>query len=265
MNRKFIRVNPLKYVYYSIVSFFYYLAELILVKKIDDYKKIPIIINNYNRLGMLKRLIESLEKRGYTNLYIIDNNSSYPPLIEYYKSCVYPVFRLDKNIGEKSLWITGIYKKFRNNYFVYTDPDVVPVDECPDDFLLFFLETMQKHKLARKVGFSLKLDDIPEYNMIRKEIMQYEGHFYDYPRGNLLYRAPIDTTFALYRPWGKVKHANNCIEIYRTAFPYMALHLPWYINSVSPDDEERYYLEHLTRSTYWTTRSKKFMKRKDEN
>jgi hypothetical protein len=52
--------------------------------------------------------------------------------------------------------------------------------------------------------------------------------------------------------------------MYRTAFPYMALHLPWYVDSKNPDDEERYYLEHLTLSTYWTTRSKKFMKKKAE-
>ena len=60
------------------------------VKKIN-YKDIPIIINNYNRLEMLTKLIHSLESKGYHNLYIIDNQSTYPPLLEYYTRLPYPV------------------------------------------------------------------------------------------------------------------------------------------------------------------------------
>lgn len=47
--------------------------------KPTSYKNIPIIINNFNRLTCLQRLIASLEVRGYHNIYIIDNNSTYPP------------------------------------------------------------------------------------------------------------------------------------------------------------------------------------------
>ena len=43
-----------------------------------NYKDIPIIINNYNRLEMLTKLIHGLENKGYHNLYIIDNQSTYP-------------------------------------------------------------------------------------------------------------------------------------------------------------------------------------------
>ena len=50
------------------------------VKRIN-YKDIPIIINNYNRLEMLTKLIHGLENKGYHNLYIIDNQSTYPPLL----------------------------------------------------------------------------------------------------------------------------------------------------------------------------------------
>ena len=55
---------------------------------IPDAKQIPIVINNFNRLGYLKRLIASLESRGYKNIHIIDNNSTYPPLLEYYEKQV---------------------------------------------------------------------------------------------------------------------------------------------------------------------------------
>ena len=165
-----------------------------------------------------------------------------------------------------ALWLSGIYKKFRNNFFVYTDSDVVPVEECPDDFLLFFLQTLQKYKFARKVGFSLKIDDLPDCYALKEKVIKWEKHFFTYATGSdLLYRAPIDTTFALYRPRGKRKHANNCIEIYRTAYPYMARHLPWYIDSNNPDDENLYYMEHSKLATYWTSAGKEILDKKEVN
>lgn len=255
----------MKFHYYRFISFLYYLVELIFPPQIVDHKKIPIIINNHNRLGMMKKLIASLEQRGYFNIYIIDNLSTFPPLLDYYKSCSYPVFFLNRNLGMSALWKSGIYKKFKNNFFVYTDPDIVPIDECPEDFLLFFLQCLRKYKLARKVGFSLKIDDLPDHNLLKNEIIRCEEHFFhDYIRDGILYRAPIATTFALYRPRSKHKHANNNIEMYRTAFPYMARHLPWYFDSNNPDEENRYYLEHLTLSTYWTTRSREVLNRNNE-
>jgi len=261
MKQKFIPENKFKFSYYRIISFLYYLVELISSPQITDYKKIPIIINNFNRLDTLKKLIKSLENRGYINIYIIDNLSTYPPLLDYYKTCNYKVFYLNKNIGMNALWKSGIYKKFKKNFFVYTDSDIVPIDECPDDFLLFFLQTLKKHVLARKVGFSLKIDDIPDCNDMKDYIIRCEKHFYhDYIRDDMLYWAPIDTTFALYRPRGKRKHSNNNIEMYRTSFPYMARHLPWYFDPYNLDEENRYYLEHSEIVTFWTSRCKEILK-----
>jgi hypothetical protein len=266
MRQKFIPENILKFFYYRVISFIYYLIELISPPQIVDYKKIPIIINNFNRLDSLKKLINSLEKRGYKNINIIDNLSTYPPLLDYYKTCSCTVFYLNKNIGMNALWKSGIYKKFRNNFFVYTDSDIVPIDECPDDFLLFFLQTLRKYKLARKVGFSLMLDDIPDSNVLKDYIIRCEEHFFhDYQREDILYWAPIDTTFALYRPRGKRKHANNNIEMYRTAYPFMARHLPWYFDSKNPDEENRYYIEHSTLSTYWTRKNKEILTAQKKN
>jgi hypothetical protein len=261
MKFKFKPNNYLKFFYYRLVASFSYLFELVRPSQINDYKQIPIIINNFNRLDTMKKLIGSLEKRGYTNIYIIDNLSTYPPLLEYYITCRYPVFRLNQNVGMNALWMRDdIYKRFRNDYFVYTDSDVVPIEECPDDFLQFFLKTLKKYKLAQKVGFSLKIDDIPDCYAMKEEVLFYEKHLFDYKRDELLYWAPIDTTFALYRPRGKRKHANNNIEMYRTAYPYMARHLPWYIDSKNPDEENRYFFEQTLVKTSWSKRGKEFLK-----
>jgi hypothetical protein len=251
--------SHIKFFYYRIVSFFSFIQGLLRPSQITDYKKIPIIINNFNRLDSMKQLIESLEKRGYTNLYIIDNLSTYPPLLEYYETCKYQVFRLKKNIGMNALWISGIYKRFKHDYFVYTDSDIVPVAECPSDFLLFFLQTLRKYKMAQKVGFSLKTDDLPECYALKDEVIKCEVQFLKYQRDELLYWAPIDTTFALYRPRAKRKHGNYNIEMYRTGYPYIARHLPWYIDSKNPDQENRYYINQRLIDTAWSKKGKDFL------
>jgi len=257
--------NSIKFIYYRSVSFIFYLVELIKPSKIVDFKNIPIIINNFNRLDSTRKLIESLEKRGYYNLYIIDNLSTYPPLLEYYKTCKYPVYRLDKNIGMNALWISGIFRKFKHDFFVYTDSDIIPIDECPDDFLRFFLETLKQHRFAQKVGFSLKIDDLPDCYALKEEVIRHEKQFFNYRCDEFLYWAPIDTTFALYRPRAKRRHANFNIEMYRTAYPYMAYHTPWYIDSKNPDEENLYYLNQKLIDTGWSKKGKEFLSNESES
>jgi len=262
---KFKPKNPLKFCYYRILAFFCYIAELLKPSKIADYRKIPIIINNFNRLDSMSKLIESLEKRGYTNIFIIDNLSTYPPLLKYYDSCKYPVFRLDKNIGMNALWGSGLIKKFRDDYFVYTDSDMVPVEECPDDFLDFFLQTLKRHKLAQKVGFSLKIDDLPDSYAMKDTVIEVEKQYYRYQHEELLYWAPIATTFALYRPRAKRIHGNYYIEMYRTASPYIARHLPWYMDSKNPDEENSYYINQKLVATWYSKKYKEdYMDKQDK-
>jgi len=259
MKFRFKPNNLIKFIYYRVIASFSYLLELIRPSQISDYKQIPIIINNFNRLDSMKKLIESLEQRGYTNIFIIDNLSTYPPLLEYYKTCRYTVFRLDQNIGMTALWTSGIYRRFRHDFFVYTDSDIVPLEECPDDFLLFFLKTLKKYKLAQKVGFSLRIDDLPDHYAMKEDVIFWEKQFFYRKRDEFLFWAPIDTTFALYRPRGKRKHANYDIEMYRTAFPYMARHVPWYIDSKNPDEENRYYISQTLIKTTWSKKGKGFI------
>lgn len=219
--------------------------------KIKDIKKIPIIINNRNRLTFMLQLIKSLEKRGYNNIYIIDNDSSYQPLLEYYKNCPYHVFRLDSNVGHLAMWKTKIYKRFIRDFYVYTDPDVVPAEECPDDFLLFFMESLKKYKYAQKVGFSLKIDDLPDSYSKKEEVIGWEKQYYETKVEDKLYLAQVDTTFALYRPWAH-NGANSCHQTFRTVHPYLARHMPWYVDSSNLSEEEQYYMEHCKTSTHWT-------------
>lgn len=216
-----------------------------------DPKSVPIIINNYNRLTFLTELITSLEIRGYTNIYIIDNASTYPPLLEYYETCPYKVFRLNKNVGYLSIWETGIYNQFKKSYYAYTDSDLKIEDSCPDDFMAKFIDVMNKHPMAQKVGFGIKIDDLPDYFKNKESVLNQEARFWQVPVFEDLYAAEIDTTFALYRPYCKGK-ADRYQETYRTGGKYVIRHLPWYVNSSAMSEEEKFYCGSITQSTHWS-------------
>lgn len=232
---------------------FYRVLAKIFGKTPADFKQIPVIINNYNRLSTLKQLISDLEARGYTNLYIIDNKSTYPPLLEYYeKECAYKVFRLKKNIGFKALWKSGIWYKFFTGYYCYTDSDLSLIEDCPDDFMQRFYKLLQKYPEVHKTGFSLKIDELPDHYAQKQEVLDWESKFYKLEKEKGVYIAPIDTTFALYRPFSRRGKRDGSDEMLRVGYPYQCHHLPWYVNSAHPDDEELYYEKSVGKSTHWT-------------
>jgi len=246
--------NFLRILYYFFIPRLVYCLQLLFEKKIKDIKQIPIVINNRNRISFLLKLIESLEKRGVKNIYIIDNNSSYPPLLKYYDECPYHVFRLKKNIGHLSIWKTRIYWQFIRSYYVYTDSDLVMIDECPDDFLLIFFNQLKKYKLARKVGFSLKIDDLPDCYAGKDKVLEWEKRYWTNEVKDGFTAANIDTTFALYRPFA-IGGASYCLS-FRSSYPYMVKHLPWYNDSNNLSTEEKYYIEHASSSASWVHKKK---------
>ncbi len=214
-----------------------------------NYKNIPIYIISFNRLTMLKQLVNCLEEKGYTNVQIIDNQSTYPPLLEYYNSISNKVHYLDKNYGHMAFWNCGQFEDvIKNEYYVVTDSDILPVEDCPDDFIELFYEILNKNPHFTKVGFSLKIDDIPDTNKQKKFIVRWESEFYKlkykYKFKNKdfnVYDADIDTTFALYKPNINTKKFGVAI---RTGYPYQSIHQPWYRDSSIVTEEELYYQKH---------------------
>jgi hypothetical protein len=228
------------------------------LKNIDgnsiDYLDIPVIINNYNRVNHLKQLIEWLENAGMRNIFIIDNASTFPPLLDYYKSSRHTIIGLSANIGYKSLWDTNIHLWFKGLPYIYTDSDVLPVEVCPGDVVKKFQDILEKYPQFTKVGFGIKIDDHPHHYKNKQNVIQWESKFWSSHIGDGLYKADIDTTFALYRAnsvkqqWGKTL---------RTSEQYMIRHLPWYENESEITDEEKYYRAVAVTSTWYSAKWQK--------
>jgi hypothetical protein len=219
----------------------------------DRPHSIPIVINSFNRPTPLAALVEALHRRHYRNLYIIDNGSTYESLFDYYRGQNLRVYFLDRNVGAFALWRTPIEQDFVHGFYAYTDSDVVPVEECPDDFMGFFQSLLAQHPAWDKVGFGLKTDDLPDCFAQKQQVVSHEIPFWRHPVGDNVYLAAIDTTFALYRPGAR---GGTLLRAARTGGRYVARHLPWYANSSQPSPEERYYLESITGYAHWSHREK---------
>jgi hypothetical protein len=214
------------------------------------YSEIPVIINNRNRYTYLRLLVEWLEKAGMKNIYIIDNESTYAPLLEYYKKITHKVFFIGENLGHLALWKSKVYNKFKSNYYIYTDPDILPSEECKDDFLQAMIGCFDKFPVAEKVGFALKIDDLPDHYRDKQKVIDWEKKFWENEVSKDIYDAPVDTTFALYRPY--TDYSKRLVHAYRLGGKYCAKHLPWYEDSDHPTEENLYYKNHIREgASHW--------------
>ena len=221
--------------------------------QIKDFKQTPIIIISFNQLYYLKQLIAFLQKNEYKNIVIIDNNSTYPPLLEYYENLesTIVIHRLKDNLGHLSFWKRAdIFKQYSKGYYVVTDPDVVPIDVCPENFLEEFRKLLDKAYDRTKVGFSLKLADIPNTNPNKSKILEWESQFWKSKIRPTAYKAEIDTTFALYRPYYNY-NLKHFTKAWRTDYPLQARHGGWYIDIDNLTEEQEFYLKSANESASW--------------
>lgn len=200
--------------------------------------KVKALIINYNRLTLPRKMAEYIADKA-CNPVFIDNNSDYPPLLEYYENCPFEVIRMDQNYGHKVIWdhpeiLRGLNI---NSRFIMTDPDL-DLSGIPSDFLDILHAGLTLYPQYSKCGFSLEIRDLPntpEGNFIRK----HEKPYWMQPIDGMFFQAAIDTTFALYR-WPLGEYGHSAI---RTNRPYTAKHVPWYYKNLreQPEDEQYYF------------------------
>lgn len=213
---------------------------------------IPIFLVCRDQVESLGRLVQWLEVSGHERLILVDNASSYHGLLDYYAKTPHKVVRLNQNLGARaSIWESGVLQKYaKSGYFAVSDSDVVPDENCPSDLLAFLLWVLERYPEYFKAGPGLRVDDIPNHYQHAAAVRDWEGQFWRRPLQKGLYRANIDTTFALYRPGSFTFSLGPSI---RTGSPYLARHLPWYVDSESPSEEYIYYRAHSERAlSHWT-------------
>lgn len=211
-------------------------------------RQFPIIINNFNRLEWLKQQINWLRSIGQNNIHIIDNLSTYSSLLDYYRRVPATVYFLDRNKGHEALWRTHIFQRLGKYYYVYTDPDVLPTENTPNDFMQYFMDVLNRYPQMDKIGFGLQMDDLPDHYPRKSQVIQWESSLLEKELEPGLFHAKIDTTFALYRPHRAFQKWETTI---RCDKPYVLRHMPWYENPAKPSEEERHFKESTSDASSW--------------
>ena len=189
---------------------------------------------------------------GQKRILVIDNASTYPPLLRYYEACQHFEVRFaGRNLGPDAPW-TLCLEQLRTR-FIVSDPDVVPAPGCPRD-LVKKLHLAADCYRASKVGPALRIDNLPDCYARKQEVLDWEKQFWCPPAdgpadGRLVlqapsfraFHAPIDTTFALYAAGAGRWPAQPHI---RLGAPYVIEHLPWYEDSAVPSEEREFYRRH---------------------
>lgn len=211
----------------------------------------------FNRLTCAKKLCEDLTVSG-CEVILIDNGSSYQPLLDWYKEGNYPVHYLKG--GHKSLWESGLIEKYNESHYIVTDHDL-DISKVPHDFVDFLMKGFDDPTIV-KSGLSLKIDDLPK-NDFTKGVINWEKNFWNKPRDkNGFYLAEIDTTLAIYDR--DRLNINDFFRAVRSPPPYSARHLPWY-NEENISEEEQYYFDHVDIYGYWTTQYIELFIKKKKN
>jgi hypothetical protein len=220
-----------------------------------DWRDIPVFIVNRNRHAAMVQLIDWLRTGGTRKIVILDNASTYPPLLAYYDALPkgVNVLRLPQNHGPYVLWQQGVHEVLETPY-VLTDSDVVPTDDCPADLVGRLYETMRKYPDASKVGPALRIDNLPDGYADADTVRKWESQFWEHPVAPGVFAAPIDTTFALYPAKAKFSIDDRALRLGR---PYIVEHTPWYAQEHELSDEERYYRNHASKTfSNWSVRGK---------
>jgi hypothetical protein len=170
-------------------------------------------------------MVEQLKKYT-TKIYIVDNCSTYPPLVEFLDSTDVEVIRMPENYGHKVVYREEIRKIGGDKYFI-TDPDLLLNPDMPLDFMETFCKISDKHR-AHKVGVALDVtkdirDDIKLWG--RFTIKDWESQMWrnpiedsEYPN---LWKTGVDTTLCL------VNFNYPVDDHLRIAGNFTAVHRPW--------------------------------------
>lgn len=233
--------------------------NLLIENQIKHPNTIPIIIINFNQLYYLKKLITFLKERNTQNIVIIDNKSTYLPLLHYYDQIKndgdIEIIIQNKNLGHLAFWKNRtLFNQYAQGFFVITDADIVPNNQLQENYLKPMLDLLFKYNHKTKIGFALDIENLPDHYSQKEKVINWERKFWDKEIETNVYDADIDTTFALY--WPKTDRLTK--YVYESFFngirlggDYTAQHGGWYLNHKELTDEEAYYLKTANNSNSW--------------
>lgn len=179
---------------------------------------------------------------GNSKISIIDNASTYPPLLEWYKEIENDVniIRNHNNLGPWTFFYGGTYSTIPDEYYIYSDADLELNPDMPYNWQEIMLEYINKYQ--RKASLVLRTDDIPDDYEFKNKILNHQSVCWYESGESDVYKAITDMTFSMDK-----KTNGHRYESMRIGGKFACRHIPWYVDFKNIDEEERYYLEHINR------------------
>lgn len=207
--------------------------------------KIPTFIICRDRVRNLRKLVRWLEKTRQAEILLVDNNSSYPPLLEYLEKTKHKTYRLSDNLSKWAPWSHNLIAQHPSDYFAIIDPDMLPPKECPLDITGFLINALEDKRYAQYhcAGPSYEITDLPDHYAGKQEVLRWEPQFWtkplygDYKTADF-FEAPIDSMWAVMRKGGQIDVERPAI---RANYPYVVKHETWYLDSDNLDEEDLWY------------------------
>jgi glycosyltransferase involved in cell wall biosynthesis len=163
-----------------------------------------IIILTKERPQQLREMLTSIEdntESGTYEIILCDNGSTYPKMIEYLSSLEskYCVLYNKANLLFEGFNI-GLNKITNDDFFILSDPDIVLNKNIPKNWIDLLKGILMQTK-APKVGMALRVDDVDKdtYSCLGQWETQTMWSIKMMINGIECYKAPVDTTLAMYR------------------------------------------------------------------
>lgn len=218
-------------------------------------------IISFNRLTCLKKQLEYLLPNKDLEVIIVDNNSTYQPLLDYYKTLDCKIVYSEKNYGHTVVWDLKLLDKYcPNEKYIITDSDII-LDHVAKDYLEIMQGALDVFKSYNKIGLGLNTNNIPYDYPRRSEVLTHENKIIHRKEigSRVVYECPVDTTFAMYREgysdysvWGTATNTwyGECKSL-RMKKPYESTHLGWHI--IKKTEEDEYYFKSIKneKSGHW--------------
>jgi len=194
-----------------------------------------VLIPTFNNGAYLLNFINQLQRLDLTRYLVIDGGSSEPATLRVLGDLQEEnrVMVVANNPGPRYFFESAEIFDSLPPIFCVSDPDLDLNEKLPTDFLQNLYDVSVQFSTG-KVGFALDLDE----DLIEEEFFFYgewhtirgweEKYWRDRVPNTLdleVYRAEIDTTFALYNKL--YLHPDDFFSALRVAGDFTASHLPW--------------------------------------
>jgi hypothetical protein len=206
-------------------------------------KNYPIVLTNMNRLTTCKSMVESLfSLNGSSDITIIDNASTYPPLLDWYEEIKNDV-KVIRHAGNHGPWVffnSNFWSTIDSEFYIYSDADLELNSAMPYNWQEIMKDYYDKYQGDRKISLALDLEDIPDHYEYIDQVKNHQSVCWYPTEEENVYKAITDMSFTM-----DSKLKGYRYESVRLAGKFMAKHIPWYIDFNNISEEEKYYIEHI--------------------